>query len=102
LTEEELDKALECAGSSPGSDQIQYDFIKKMARTEKLKLLEVYEQIWKTGEFPPGHSNSYPKTKHVNEPENYRPISLTSCLCKFMDLTRNHDKKPNEKPGNNI
>jgi hypothetical protein len=40
LTEEEL------------NEHTLYDFIKKMARTEKLKLLEVYEQIWKTGTFP--------------------------------------------------
>jgi hypothetical protein len=45
-----LDEALlGCVGSSPGPDHIHYDFIKKMARTEKLKLLEVYGQIWKTG-----------------------------------------------------
>jgi hypothetical protein len=49
---EKLDEALAgCAGSSPGPDQIHYKFIKKMARTEKLQLLEVYEQIWKTGAF---------------------------------------------------
>jgi hypothetical protein len=53
LIEEELDEALAgCAGSSPGPDHIHYDFIKKMARTEKFKLLEVYVQIRKTGAFP--------------------------------------------------
>jgi hypothetical protein len=49
---EKLDEALaRWAESSPGLDQIHYKFIKKMARTQKLQLLEVYEQIWKTGAF---------------------------------------------------
>jgi hypothetical protein len=65
MTEDELDEAqAECAGSSPGLDHIHYDFIKKMAnRTEKLKLLEVYEQILLDG----GHSNNYPKTRQRRE-----------------------------------
>jgi hypothetical protein len=38
-TKEELDEALAgCAGPSPDPDHIHYEFIKKMARTEKLKL----------------------------------------------------------------
>jgi hypothetical protein len=47
LTEEELDEVLAgCAGSSPDPDHKHYqDFIKKMTRTKKLKLLEVFEQI---------------------------------------------------------
>jgi hypothetical protein len=44
LTEEEMDEALAgCAGSSPGADHINYEFIKKMARPEKTKILNAYE-----------------------------------------------------------
>jgi hypothetical protein len=42
-TEEKLDTALaSCTGSSPGPDEIHYDFIKQMNRPERMKLLGVY------------------------------------------------------------
>jgi hypothetical protein len=31
---------------------MDHDLIKKMARTEKLKLQEAFEKNWKTGAFP--------------------------------------------------
>jgi hypothetical protein len=65
-----------CAGSSSGPDPIHYDFIKKMARTEKLKLLEVYEQILKTGTFPKEWMEAIvilvlKPGKDTKQPENY-------------------------------
>jgi hypothetical protein len=40
LTEEEMDEALSgCAGFSPGPDHIHCEFMKKMARPEKMKIL---------------------------------------------------------------
>jgi hypothetical protein len=91
LTEWEFDEALaRCAGSSPDSDHIHFDFFKKIARTEKLKLLVVFEQSWKTGDG--GLSNTYYNTKigrDAKHPENYQPISLTSCLFKIMEIMVN-------------
>jgi hypothetical protein len=40
LTEEELDEALsECKRSSPGQDEIYYEFLKKMDRKARINLL---------------------------------------------------------------
>jgi hypothetical protein len=89
LTEEQLDEALAgFAGSSPGPDHMHYDLIKKMARTEKL--LEVYEHIWKTGAFPIEWTEAIvipilKPGKDAKQSENYRVISLTSCLWKIME-----------------
>jgi hypothetical protein len=50
LMEEELDTAL----TSPGPDDLHYDFLKQMNRPERMKLLGVYNEIWKTEDFPTG------------------------------------------------
>ena len=50
--------------------------------------------IWLTGNFPSSWRQSYvvpiPKPgKDTSDPTNYRPISLTSCLCKIMERVVN-------------
>jgi hypothetical protein len=52
-----------------------------MKRPEQMKLLGVYNEIWKTGVFPTGWTEATVipilKTgKDPNEPKNYLPISL--------------------------
>jgi hypothetical protein len=72
-----LDEALpRWAGSSPGPDHIHYEFIKEMSRTELLKLLEVYEHIWKTGSYPKEWTEAIvipilKSGKDAKQPENY-------------------------------
>jgi hypothetical protein len=69
LTEEEMNEALAgCAGSSPSLDHINYEFIKKMVRPENTKILNAYEHIWRSGNFP----------------TNWSEISLTSKFMKRM------------------
>jgi hypothetical protein len=75
-----LDKALAgCAGSSPGPYHIHCDFIKKMAGTEKLKILEVYEKIGKPVFTPKEWTEAILipilKTgKDAKHTKSYRPI----------------------------
>jgi hypothetical protein len=91
LNEEELDTALStCTVSSPGPDEIHYAFIKQMKRHERMKLLEVYNGIWRTGVFPTAWTEAtvipiLKPGKDPNDPGSYRPISLTSCMCKVME-----------------
>jgi len=53
-------------------------------------LLNIYNHIWVTGIFPPSWKEAtilpIPKpSKDHTSPSNYRPISLTSCLCKTLE-----------------
>ena len=53
-------------------------------------LLLLFNRIWFTGEIPPEwlHSMIVPlhkPNKPVNLPQSYRPISLTSHICKLME-----------------
>jgi hypothetical protein len=54
-----------------------------------MKLLGVYNKIWKTGDFSTGWTKAtvipiLKPGKDPNEPKSYRSISLTSCMCKVM------------------
>ena len=53
-------------------------------------LLDIFNDIWETGKFPESWELSTvipvskPGKDHT-EPTNYRPIALTSCLCKTLE-----------------
>ena len=76
--------------TAPGPDEIIYDMIKKSSLETKLFVLGIINKIFKDSEFPsiwkmalvlpflkPG--------KDPTLPSSYRPIALTSCLCKLME-----------------
>lgn len=86
----ELHQALkQCNGSSPGPDDIQYDMIKHLPIDTKYHLLAIYNELWAENKFPAKWQESLTipikkSNKNPLIPTNYRPISLTSCLCKVM------------------
>ena len=58
-------------------------------------LLNTLNNIWLTGNFPAFWRQSYivpiPKPdKDTTNPTNYRPIALTSCVCKVMEQMINN------------
>ena len=76
--------------SAPGADDILYDMIKNSSYNTKVFILSILNRIFKASEFPsmweialilpflkPGKDSSIPSS--------YRPIALTSCLCKLME-----------------
>ena len=91
FTKEELNNALNSAGNTaPGKDKIDFNMIKQLPPNAMEYLLTLYNEIWTKGTFPDKWRHAVvvpiPKPgKDPSNPLNYRPISLTSCLCKVME-----------------
>ena len=87
----ELSDALSKAhDSSPGPDDIHYQLLKHLPSSSLSILLEIYNSIWTTGNTPKSWKEAtvkpFPKPdKDHTDPSNYRPIALTSCVCKTME-----------------
>jgi len=91
ITPAELSSALgRCRRSAPGSDGVHYDMVKHLSDTATQRLLDIYNRIWLRHEFPSQWRTAtlLPFLK-PNKPNSlatsYRPIALTSCLCKLME-----------------
>jgi ribonuclease HI len=75
---------------SPGEDKIPYEMIQNLHRSSLKVLLKIYNGVWRNGSLPGDWKHAIilpiPKpSKDATKPESYRPISLTSCLCKIME-----------------
>ena len=73
-----------------GPDEIHNEFLKHLPEESLRYLLNIYNHIWKSNTFPETWRQAtiipIPKTgKDTTNPQNYRPIALTSCLCKTME-----------------
>ena len=76
--------------SATGPDEIHYQMLKHLPESSLQALLSIFNNIWTTGEFPEDWRLAtvipIPKPgKDPAEPTNYRPIALTSCLCKTLE-----------------
>ena len=76
--------------SSPGSDQIHYEILCHLPIETLHILLDIINETWKSCTFPESRREaliiSIPKPRKDNfNPLNYRPIALTSCICKTVE-----------------
>ena len=76
--------------SAVGPDEVHNEFLKQLPDESVKYLLKLYNNIWVNGTFPETWRQSInvpiPKSgKDTSNPQNYRPITLTSCLCKTME-----------------
>ena len=91
FTLRELKAALSSSESTaPGADNISYNMIKHLPEHAKVYLLKILNKIWKTGVIPPSWKIAIvipvkKPNKDPHEPSSYRPISLTSCVCKLFE-----------------
>jgi len=81
--------------SAVGPDDIHYQMLKHLPPNAVNTLLEMLSNIWFAGNFPPSWRTStvipIPKpAKDASDPNNYRPIALTSSLCKVMERMINN------------
>ena len=88
---DELVEAIQLShDSATGPDEIHYQMLKHLPDTSLETLLNIFNYIWTTGKFPEDWTLAtiipIPKPgKDPAEPNNYRPIALTSCLCKTLE-----------------
>lgn len=76
--------------SSPGADRISYTLLKRLPTQCLLLVLQFFNSIWEQQILPTSwkHSVIIPILKPGKDPSlpaSYRPIALTSCLCKLME-----------------
>ena len=90
-TLKELKEALStCESTSSGGDNITYNMIKHLPDYAKTYLLKILNKIWETGIIPPSWKIAIvvpirKPNKDPTQPTSYRPISLTSCMCKLFE-----------------
>ena len=88
---EELQDALRRAhDTSAGPDEIHYKLLKHLPDASLLLLLNIFNKIWISGDFPSDWRKAIvipiPKPgKDPTNPTNYHPIALTRCICKTME-----------------
>ncbi|GBL88620.1 putative RNA-directed DNA polymerase from transposon X-element [Araneus ventricosus] len=75
--------------TSPGPDQI-HNMLKYLGESSLLTILLLFNRIWKERVFPLSWLKAIvvpiPKPgKDKQDPNNYRPIALTSCLSKLLE-----------------
>ena len=88
---EELRDALRRAHDiSTVPDEIHYQLLKHLPDASLLLLLNIFNKIWISGDFPFDWRKAIviPIPKPGKDPTNatsYRPIDMTSCICKTME-----------------
>ena len=76
--------------TSPGPDSVHYKLLKNLPDETLKILLKIINRHWDSGTFPESWKKALllpipkPGKDHQN-PNNFRPIALTSCLCKTVE-----------------
>ena len=95
ITIDEIAAALKtCNESAPGEDLITYSMLKHLHPTALLELANIANGFFMTGQFPEAWSRatvlSFLKPgKDRTLQTSYRPIALTSCVCKLVEKVIN-------------
>ena len=93
---DELKLALNNANNTAcGPDDIHYQLLQNLPESCLTVLLDIFNKIWQDDQFPPSWHQAtvipIPKPgKDHTDPSNYRPIALTSCVCKTMERMINN------------
>ncbi len=91
ITMMEVKGMLKCSRqTAPGADQVTYHMIQHLHETSLEWLLHIYNRIWMGDLFPDAWRQAVTLAflkpgKPASETSSYRPIALTSCLCKLLE-----------------
>ena len=83
-----------CKNTAPGEDNVHYIMIRNLADSATKLLLHIYNKVYIEHLFPDKWSRAIllPFLKPNKNPRlvnSYRPIALTSCLCKILEKVIN-------------
>ena len=87
----ELKQAIKVScDTSPVIDTVNYQLPKHLPEDSLLLLLYIFNHIWLTQDFQTSWKTAIiipvpNPSKVLSDPGSYRPIALTSCLCKTME-----------------
>ena len=87
----ELNAALQsCRNTHEGPDGIHYRMLRHLPSSSLSFLLTIFNHIWTSGNFPSHWRDALilpflKPNKSGTLPQDYRPIALTSCLCKLLE-----------------
>ena len=78
------------ARRSVGPDQLHYDFFRYISEASLLQILRAFNILWQHHTFPESWKESVvialqKPGKDRTNPNNYRPIALTSCFGKILE-----------------
>jgi hypothetical protein len=89
---QELKSAIKQSKKStqPGADTITYEMLKELPSQCLSVLLKLYNNVWQSGTLPKDWKHAlviplHKPDKDLSSPSSYRPIILTSCICKIME-----------------
>ena len=91
LTSDELERSVrQLRSTAAGPDFIHNDMLKNLDVRSLNSILLFYNHIWTSHEFPSNWREAtvvpvLKQDKDGTDPLHYRPIALTSCLCKLME-----------------
>ena len=91
FTFDELERAIRhLRSTAAGPDSIHNDMLKKLSDQSLSALLSFYNHIWTSHEFPSGWREAViipilKQGKDGTDALHYRPIALTSCVCKLLE-----------------
>ena len=92
----EFQKALrQCSDTATGPDNIHYQFLKHLSPYTQALVVRILNRVWVGETFPSAWRQAIiiplaKPFKDSSNPTNYRPIALTSCLCKTMERLVNN------------
>ena len=97
ISMKELEEAMKLlkAKQARGQDKVTNDMLTHLGPIAKKKMRQIFNASWKSGKIP----NIWKKAimipvlkrgKPRNKVDSYRPISLTSCVCKLMERVVNN------------
>lgn len=93
---EEMENAIsKSSPTSPGEDEIRYEMVKNLPECSKIFLLDTLNGFWKYHSYPSSWKLQIvvPGLKPGKDPQlptSYRPIALTSCVCKIFERMVNN------------